>query len=306
MTEYIGDTSIVGDEGSCKSSMALTWPKPLYHFEFDIGGFDRAIWRFEKDFKVLRLNADADIPADCCDKYDIISKPYPVPLDIIKLMGQITDGKKTDKKFTVRFPKRVEGMKELWQAFVTDFVQVVQISKLASIIFDTSTLHYNVSHKTVLQEAQERQIYNWLANSQTAKMPFDENSFRERLQPTEYGFAYDKLRTVYQTAQAYRKNTVSVHYPTDEYIQTSDANGKSESAKSGIKVPDGWKELNKIASLIVWTSVKETFMGNQKFRMPMCKITKCGISGMGLDALGQELTASFDAIIEKRNQMRGV
>jgi len=303
-TEYIGDTSIVGEEGSCKSSMGLTWPKPLYFFEFDIGGFDRAVWRFEKEFNVLRLKASDDIPADCFDKYDIVSKPYPVPLDITKLMGQITEGKRTEAKFTVRFPKKVEGMKELWQSIVTDFVQLVQMSKVKTFQLDTATLLYNISHKTILQELQERQLYNWKSNGN--KMLFDENSFRERLQPTEYGFAYDKLRQLYQTAQAYRKNTVSVHYPTDEYIKVTDASGQSKDEKSGLKKPDGWNELNKIASLIVWTSVKEVNMGGQKLKIPMCKVTKCGISQMGLDAVGKELTASFESIMQERDRMRGV
>lgn len=303
---YIGDTSIVGEEGTCKSSMGLTWPKPLYYFEFDVGGFDRAVWRFEKEFKVLRLAANEDIPKDCLDNYDIVSKPYPVPLDITKLMGQIAEGKRTDAKFTVRFPKKVEGMKELWQIFVTDFVQLVQMPKLQTIQFDTSTVQYNISHKTILQELQERQVFNWKADQRTSSKPFDENSFRERLQPTEYGFAYDKLRQVYQTAQAYRKNTVSVHYPTDDYVKIPQQDGTTKEEKSGLKVPDGWKELSKIASLIVWTSIKENIViGGGRQKVPMCKITKCGIKGMGLDAVGMELPASFDSIINMRDAMSG-
>jgi hypothetical protein len=304
-SEYIGVTSIVGEEGSCKSSMALTWPKPLFHFEFDVGGFDRAIWRFEKEFKVLRLKMEDNIPVDCFEKYDIVTKPYPVPLDVTKLMGQITEGKRTEAKFTVRFPKKVEGMKELWQSIVTDFVPLVQMKKLKSIIFDTSTMHYNIAHKTILQELQERQLYNHKSDAQRSKYPFDENSFRERLQPTEYGFAYDKLRQVYQTASAYRKNTVSVHYPTDEYIKNPDQASIEKDIKSGNKKPDGWQELNKLADLIAWTMVKEVSMNGQKLKLPMCKITKCGIAGMGLDAVGKELTASFESIIQERDRMRG-
>jgi hypothetical protein len=305
-SEYIGIASIVGEEGSCKSSMALSWPKPIFHFEFDIGGFDRAAWRYEKEFKILRLKADQDIPTDCFDKYDIVSKPYPTPLDITKLMGQITEGKRTDKAFTVRFPKKVEGMKELWQSIVTDFIPIVQMPRLKTIIFDTSTVHYNIAHKTILQEFQERQLYNHKNDAQKRNLPFDENSFRERLQPTEYGFAYDKLRQIYQTASSYRKNSVSVHYPTDEYIKNPDATGSADKdIKSGNKKPDGWQELNKLADLIVWTSVKETNMAGQKFKLPICKITKCGLAGMGLDAVGKELTASFEALIQERDRMRG-
>ena len=236
---YIGTTSIVGEEGSCKSSMGLTYPKPLFFFELDLGGFDRAAWRFEKENKILRLRDEDAIPANCFEKYDIVTKQYPTPLDITKLMGQMTEGKKSDAKFTVRFPKKVEGMKELWQKIVTDFIQIVTQPKLKTIDFDTATSLYNIAHKTILQELQERQIYQWKSNSSTAKLMFDENSYRERLQPTEYGFAYDKLRQLMQTAQAYRKNIVAVHYPTDDYVKTTDSSGTTKDEKSGLKVPDG-------------------------------------------------------------------
>jgi uncharacterized protein YceK len=305
-SEYIGIASIVGEEGSCKSSMALTFPKPLYHFELDIGGFDRAAWRF-KDSKILRLKAGQEVKESDLSGYDIISKPYPKALDIGKLMGQLAEGKKTDKAFTVRFPKQLTGVKEQWQDIVTDFITIVQLNMPRSIVFDTASLLYNIAHQTVLQEIQERQVYNWKyqPQSQNGKAPFDENMFRERLQPIEYAPAYERMRSVFQTASSYHKNCIAVHYPTDEYIKNPDQSGMEKDIKSGVKVPDGWKELNKMADLIVWTSVKETSIAGQKFKMPMCKITKCGIAGMGLDAVGKELTASFESIMQERDRMIG-
>jgi hypothetical protein len=301
--DYIGIVSIVGEEGSCKSSMSLSFEKPLYNIELDIGGFARAEWRYKCEKKVL--GEDEHISSVDLSKYQIISKPYSKPLDVSKMMGQISEGRKTDSKFTVRFPKQVVGVKELWQRIITDFVEVVQIPGIKSICIDTATILYNYCHQAVLQEAQERQIINWKNNPATKNIPFDENNFRERLQPVEYAPAYDRLRTLYQTASSFHKNLVLVHYPTDEYIKAPDKDGNMVDSKSGVKVADGWKETAKLADLILWTTVKETTVGGVKRKSPTAKITKAGIRGMGLDAVGMEVDATFEAVINLRNVMRG-
>ena len=42
---------IWGEDKSCKTTLALTFPKPLIFMEFDIGGFQRAIYRFNGDYQ---------------------------------------------------------------------------------------------------------------------------------------------------------------------------------------------------------------------------------------------------------------
>ena len=39
-----------GEDKCCKTTFALTFPKPMVFMEFDIGGFDRAIYRFQNEF----------------------------------------------------------------------------------------------------------------------------------------------------------------------------------------------------------------------------------------------------------------
>jgi len=38
----IGIVAICANEGACKTTMALSFPKPLVHFDTDVGGFRRA------------------------------------------------------------------------------------------------------------------------------------------------------------------------------------------------------------------------------------------------------------------------
>ena len=43
--DSIGIVADCGDEGTGKTTMALTFPKPLVHFDIDVVGFRRAAWR---------------------------------------------------------------------------------------------------------------------------------------------------------------------------------------------------------------------------------------------------------------------
>ncbi len=311
--EYIGITAVVGEEGTCKSTMAMSWPKPLYHFDVDVGGFDRAAWRLSKDnpnIRIHRADRDEDITTIDFSDFDVVTKPYPKPLQVNKLMGQLT-GEVKSKGPSIRQikqPKKVEGMKELWQTIVTDFVHVCQ-QDIATIIFDSATLLWNIDHNARLQELQEIQEYKWRVDSATKNLPWDENEYRERLQPIEYGQPNDRMTTLLHTARSFRKNLVLTHYPTDEYGQVSDGKGGMVDGKTGKQVIDGFKHTAKLCDLIVWTSVKEQARTVDKktamVKVPTAKITKCGIEGMGLDAVGKEVMASFDGIISLRNLMRG-
>ena len=80
--------------------MALTFPRPIVHMDLDVGGYSRAAWRI--------------------DTSGITSKPYPTPIQMEKLMGQKKEGA------TIRFPKKIIGVKEVWQQIVIDFVDAVQ------------------------------------------------------------------------------------------------------------------------------------------------------------------------------------
>jgi len=278
MEDYLGICAVCGDEGTGKTTMGLTFPKPLKHFDIDVGGYRRAAWR---------------LPIE-----GVESKGYPRPIQIDKLMGNI--GSPTTR---ITIPKKVEGMKELWQDIVTDYVAACMDKEVKTIVVDSATLLWNVCHQSHLQELQEKQFV--MHKIKNPNRPFDENEYRERLQPVEYGPANDRMRTVLHTARSFGKNLVLTHYPTDEYGTISDSKGNMVEGKTGKRVIDGFKETLKLVDLVVWVSVKETSASGVTTKEPVCKITKCGIESMGLNAVGLEIPATYDAIINLKNLMAG-
>lgn len=278
MDDYLGIVAICGDEGTSKTTMGLTFPKPLKHFDIDVGGYRRAAWRLDIE--------------------GITTKPYPRPVQLEKLMGQTTDAVST----RIQLPKKVTGMKELWQDIVVDFVEACQDQKCKSIILDSSTLLWVIAHNSVLQEAQERQIAKY--KKEHPNTPFDENDYRERLQPVEYGPANDRMRTLLHTARAFSKNLILIHYPTEEYGTIPDGKGNMVEGKTGKIILDGFKETVKLVDLVVWTSIKENILqGGVKEKQPVAKITKCGIEGTGLSAVGLEIPATYEGFINLKNMM---
>ena len=281
MDDFIGITAICGDEGTGKTTMALTFPKPLRHFDIDVGGYRRAIWRL--------------------DTTDSASKSYPRPIQVNKLMGQQT----TSVSTRIEIPKQVTGMKELWQNVVTDFVEACQDAAVRTIVLDSSTLLWNICHNAHLQELQERQKVKWTTNPDTKHRPWDDNEYRERLQPIEYGPANDRMRTLLHTARSFSKNLVLVHYPTDEYGTIPDGKGNMVEGKTGKTILDGFKETVKLVDLVVWTSIKSTLVQGVEQKSAVAKITKCGIEGMGLSAVGLEVEATYEGIVNLKNMMMG-
>ncbi len=288
-------TALCGDEGSCKTSMALSFPKPLSHLDVDVGGYARAAWRI--------------------DASDIETHSFPKPLtdaDIAKMKGLVIDSKASTR--TAGVPKKIEGMKELWQNIIDQIVADALNSEIKTIVIDSATLHYKIGCDAYLQELQEKQLIRWRANPQTSKMPFDENDYREKLQPIEYGQVYDRLQRIYHLARSYKKHLVLVHYPTDEYGAISDGKGGMTDGKTGKIIMDGYKDTAKFADVVMWLSIKSHMVAtdpanskSQKIeeKYPVAKFTKCGIEKMGLKALGMEIPADYDSIINLRNLMGG-
>ena len=113
MDDYIGLTAICGNEGTGKTTMALSYPKPLVHFDIDVGGYRRAAWRI--------------------DVTGVTTKSYPMPIQEGKLMGQQPGEVST----RVNFPKKVEGMREMWQTIIPDFVEACKDNNIKTIVLDS-------------------------------------------------------------------------------------------------------------------------------------------------------------------------
>jgi len=300
--------SLWGIEGSGKSTVALTYPKPLFHMDLDLGGFDRAAWRVIQEAKkegvelrVRRCDAGEDISVLNWNELDIVSKPYLAPVQMEKLMGvQKTPG------VSVRFPRAVKGVKELWQEIVIDLVALCQTRIVRSIVIDSATQLWWVAHTSLLQEKQEIQL---------AKPGFKESDplFRERLQPME--FPNDRMRSLIYTARSSGKNLVMTHYPKDVYKERVGANGV-ESYKSGEVEPDGFKHTVTLDDIVIWcyTEIDKrknimTGVENPNYNKPQpyAKIDlKCGLEHMGMAAVGLELPSpSYEGLMELQAMMKG-
>lgn len=299
--------SLWGKEGSGKSSTALTWPKPLFHMDLDLGGFDRAIWRAEKiaresgkPLKIYRCDADEDVSVIEWEDFDIISKPYPVPAQIDKLLGvpTVTPGSRTK----VRFPRKVVGIKELWQTFVIDYATACQSKELRTIVADSATQLWWIAHTGYLQEKKEIQL--------AKNMKEEDDKFRESLTSLEYGEPNSRMQQLIYTARSYGKNLVQTHYPRDIYAEKLDGE-RVVSYKTGDVEPDGFKHTVKLDDIVLWIYTeknkdkKDTNYGNPE---PHAQISlKCGLMGLGMTAVGMELVEpTYDSLIQLQNMYLGL
>ena len=299
--------SLWGEEGSGKSSVAFTFPKPLFQLDLDLGGFARAIWRILEEAKkegvelrVKYCEPREDITALDWDAWDIVTKPYLAPVQIEKLMGvQQKPG------VSVRFPRAVKGIKELWQEIVIDFVAVCQSRAVRTIVPDSATQLWWICHTSLLQEKQEIQLAQGIKEN--------DPKFRERLQPME--FPNDRMRSLIYTARSAGKNLVMTHYPKDVYKERVGDKGV-ESYKSGEVEPDGFKHTVTLDDIVIWTWAevdkrKEIMAGvpNENYNKPQpyAKVDlKCGLEGMGMSAVGLELPRpTYEGLMELQAMMKG-
>lgn len=300
--------SIWGIEGSGKTTVALTFPKPLFHMDLDLGGFDRAAWRIVEEAKkegtelrVKYCEPGEKLSKLTWDEWDIVTKPYLAPVQMEKLMGvQQKPG------VSVRFPRAVKGVKELWQEIVIDFVAICQTRAVRSICTDSATQLWWICHTSLLQEKQEIQLGS-------GKVKEESPDFRERLQPME--FPNDRMRSLIYTARSAGKNLIMTHYPKDVYKERVGDRGV-ESYKSGEVEPDGFKHTVTLDDIVIWTYTevdkrKEIVKGvenpNYNKPQPYAKIDlKCGLQGMGMSAVGLELPQpSYEGLMELQARMKG-
>ena len=299
--------SIWGTEGSGKSSVGLSFPKPLFHLDLDLGGFDRAIWRLEdtakeagKELRVRHCDPGEDIRELDWSRWDIVSKPYLAPIQVEKLLGvQQKHG------VTVRFPREVRGIKETWQEIIIDLVTVCQAPAVKTIMTDSATQLWWLCHTSFLQEKQEIQI------SQGIKP--DHKEFREKLLPIE--FPNNRMRELIYTVRSFGKNLIMTHYPRDIYAEKLQGE-RIESYRTGEIEPDGFKHTVTLDDIVLWCYVevdkrREITRGvvNPDYNKPVPRAEvslKCGLSGMGMKAVGLEINPpSYDGLLDLQARMRG-
>jgi len=168
-----------GDIKTAKTTLGLTFPKPLVHFDFD-QGFHRAAPRFS-GFNILKLQLNEPLsPAHLASGADIISKPYLMP---VKFPGQKTN----------------LDMQLLDSYIIPDMVTACQATGVKSICLDTGTVLWHCVTDATLQRIQQN------------------NPSRQQLIQIEYRRANSDMRALCLLPRAYGKHLYITHHQTANY-----------------------------------------------------------------------------------------
>ena len=219
---------IWGEDKGCKTTLALSMPKPIVHMEFDVGGFARA-----------RRNVGDLHIKDWADQGLIKTEPYIMPFQ----MGNL------DATNAVRPSKIVVGVKELFYEFAGNFIKHLKDPNIATIAVDTGTLLYEITCTGYLQEKQEIQL-----DASGNLLPSERNKgLRVSLLPIEYREPYIRMRGFIYQAKAHGKHLVMTHHATDEYGLVRLKDGTLGEGKTGKRVLHGWGQLGDDADIIIHT-----------------------------------------------------
>lgn len=246
--------SLEGLEKCFKTTTAYTAPLPIVGFQFDMG-VRRALYgtKFEEYFKDLKIEIitykpDMKLPAKEGKPWhgnDITIFEYPAPIQLDS--------------------KSYRGCIDLWTHFMITYVDAMADPYVTTGVIDTMTLCRRTKADAHLEELQRRGA---------EKRPPE---YRHQLLQIEWGVANDAIRTVYTTAQAYKKNLVAVHHLTEHYApQVRD--GITTLQPDGTMVAEGY---NKTDQIVDWAVRHEKQYGQVK-----AKITVCGDA---TDLEGQEI-----------------
>jgi len=219
---------IWGNDKTGKSSLALTFPKPMLYMEFDLGGYDRAKYGY---------NGMGITPKDMEASGDITIKQYVIPMQGI-IAGP-----------TVKPSKIITGVKELWYIYLGDFINVFLSSKeFVTGVIDTGTLLWETIHTAYLQEKQEIQL-------DPQGNPKPNEKLRVSLQGVEYREPNIRMRGLVYHARVQGKNLVLTHHSRDEYKPMfNSTTGALVDTKTGKKERAGFGSLGDGTNWMIHTT----------------------------------------------------
>jgi hypothetical protein len=287
---------IWGEDKTCKSTLALSAPKPIRYMEFDIGGFERAV-----------KNDTRYGYRDMVKSGDIVYEPYPLP--VTASIGNIDF-----TKSTISVSKRVTGMKELFYKFLANYVKHLDNPKIATIIIDTATMLKQVTDDAYLQEKQEAQL-----DAKGNLLP-GEKRLREQLTQIEYKEPNSRTRGIYYNAKSHGKHLMLVHHARDEYKPTThyDTQGRlvTENLATGNRERAGFATLGDSADIIVHTYIEHEPMLDDKGKPAVDSKTKKALTtpvpyctvelSEVLQMVGMNIRVpTFDMLMQMVEVMRG-
>jgi len=114
-----GVVSLYGPSGTLKSSIAITWPKKVKVYDFDLGS--------HRAHEIHKGVASGDI----------VVKRLAVP----------------ERSISSRRWK-IEGASELWAEFLADYLETLADDEFQTVVIDTNTLNWKLIQDSYLQEIQ--------------------------------------------------------------------------------------------------------------------------------------------------------
>ncbi len=223
---------IWGNDKTGKTSLALSFPKPIYFMEFDLGGFDRAKYRFKPHI----------------ESGEITYQKYVVPLQGIP--GEVT----------FRPSKIITGVKEFWYEFLQDYIGFLNRDNgIVTGVIDTGTLLWETICTAYLQEKQELQLDakgNVIGNKE----------LRTSLMPIEYREPNIRMRGLLYQARVHEKNLILTHHSRDTYAsRPNPKTGVFEEVRTDQKERAGFNSLGDSTDLML-----NTFRENGVFKCRVC------------------------------------
>lgn len=260
---------IWGDIKTAKTSLALSFPKPLVHFDLD-QSLIRAAHRYATKFSIEQLSlymplitwmeAHGGQPPP-----DIISIPYQIP---IKWPGT-----------------KVHGMIAMWDAFVNDVMTAYSTPWVRSVSMDTGTMVWSVATTAHLERVQIT------------------NPDRQNLIQIEYSRPNTELRGLYGGATTYHKNLCITHHVGGLYQDQLTSKGVEQ-----MRVGDTWDGFSKMGTLVdlvgrtYITKQNPMMAGGKPLIIPALRVDTCGLT---LSLEGQEvLNPTYDTLLAEINSLR--
>lgn len=269
--------SLFGEDKSAKSTLALSFPRPLVYQELDIGGFHRAC----RNLPHLPIK-------DWYDQGLITVEPYVIPFQI----GQLDA-----VNSTIRASKIVVGMKELFYKLAANFIRHMS-DDTATIVLD-GTLLYELTCEGYKQEKQELQL-----DAKGNILPGER--LRVSLTPLEYREPYTRMRGFIYNAKAAGKNMVLMHHATDEYAPMPQRDGSIAESRTGKRVRHGWQQLGDSTDVMVkcwWKPGKKDKQGRMlEPGKPYCQVELAEVKELESMIF---VEPTYDKIAQFINMVRG-
>lgn len=260
-----GIVSFYGAPGTLKSSMALTWPKPLVMYDFEVGA--HRAWKLKQSNGAWLYDGQPD---------QVIVRRYKFP----------------ERSITSR-QDRLSGWIQAWKNFTLDFYKDLQDPNVKSIVWDTATMEWSSCCDCYLEELQGQKPDKKSLGVFEYREP---NSRQTTLlaSPTIYG---KHLVMVSHETDEY----VPITFGGKPLL---DDNGQPKTTTSGVKIPDGFKYTKSKADWqfkATTKTVKTTKEGERDTTVPSITIEK---SGLGIDLVGLEINwFEYSKLIQMLTQL---